>query len=95
MLRVREGHPITVRGDRGNMGKAIAEIVSVLNNSNFSFFYLMNFFLQNFINLMDKLKLTIRANDMVRLMSREKESIEYNISSFKQMFGNYQMLLIE
>ncbi len=44
---------------------------------------------------MDKLKLTIRANDMVRLMSREKESIEYNISSFKQMFGNYWMLLIE
>jgi len=38
MLRVREGHPITVRGDRGNMGKAIAEIVSVLNNSNFCSF---------------------------------------------------------
>jgi len=45
MLRIREGHPITVRGDRGNMGKAIAEIVSVLNNSNFCFFYLINFFI--------------------------------------------------
>jgi hypothetical protein len=38
---------------------------------------------------MDKLKLNIRANDMVRLISRQKESIEYNISSFKLMFGNY------
>ncbi|CAF1245161.1 unnamed protein product [Rotaria sp. Silwood1] len=49
LLRIREGRPITVRDDRGNMGKAIAETVSL------------------FINLMDKLKLNIRANDMVRL----------------------------
>ena len=29
ILRIREGRPITVRDDRGNMGKAIAETVSV------------------------------------------------------------------
>ena len=29
ILRIREGRPITVRDDRGNMGKSIAETVSV------------------------------------------------------------------
>ncbi|CAF4919034.1 unnamed protein product, partial [Rotaria sp. Silwood1] len=29
LLRIREGRPITVRDDRGNMGKAIAETVSL------------------------------------------------------------------
>ncbi|CAF2886028.1 unnamed protein product [Rotaria sp. Silwood2] len=53
LLRIREGRPITVRDDRGNMGKAIAETVSL------------------FINLMDKLKLNIRANDMLQTDVRE------------------------
>ncbi|CAF0836915.1 unnamed protein product [Adineta steineri] len=53
ILRIREGRPITVRDDRGNMGKAIAETVSLL------------------INLMDKLKLNIRANDMLQTDVRE------------------------
>jgi len=29
LLRIREGRPITVRDDHGNMGKDIAETVSV------------------------------------------------------------------
>ncbi|UJR14547.1 hypothetical protein I4U23_001543 [Adineta vaga] len=53
LLRIREGRPITVRDDRGNMNKAIAETVSL------------------FINLMDKLKLNIRANDMLQTDVRE------------------------
>ncbi|CAF2684418.1 unnamed protein product [Rotaria sp. Silwood2] len=53
LLRIREGRPITVRDDRGNMGKSIAETVSL------------------FINLMDKLKLNIRANDMLQTDVRE------------------------
>ncbi|UJR32234.1 hypothetical protein I4U23_019700 [Adineta vaga] len=53
LLRIREGRPITVRDDRGNMGKAIAETVSL------------------FINVMDKLKLNIRANDMLQTDVRE------------------------
>jgi ESCRT-I complex subunit VPS28 len=53
LLRIREGRPITVRDDRGNQGKAIAETVSL------------------FINLMDKLKLNIRANDMLQNDVRE------------------------
>ncbi|CAF3695764.1 unnamed protein product [Rotaria sordida] len=48
LLRIHEGRPITVRDDRGNMGKDIAETVSL------------------FINLMDKLKLNYRANDMLQ-----------------------------
>ena len=40
MLRIREGRPITVRGDRGNMGKAIAEIVAVFKKkSKFRFLF--------------------------------------------------------
>ncbi|CAF0872034.1 unnamed protein product [Adineta ricciae] len=53
LLRIREGRPITVRDDRGNMGKSIAETVSL------------------FINLMDKLKLNMRSNDMLQTDVRE------------------------
>ncbi|CAF0743339.1 unnamed protein product [Adineta ricciae] len=53
VLRIHEGRPITVRDDRGNINKAIAETVSL------------------FINLMDKLKLNIRANDMLQTDVRE------------------------
>ncbi|CAF1080997.1 unnamed protein product [Rotaria magnacalcarata] len=53
ILRINEGRPITVRDDRGNMGKSIAETVSL------------------FINLMDKLKLNIRANDMLQTDVRD------------------------
>ncbi|CAF0961978.1 unnamed protein product [Adineta steineri] len=53
LLRIREGRPITIRDDRGNMGKAIAETVALI------------------INLMDKLRLNIRANDMLQTDVRE------------------------
>jgi hypothetical protein len=52
------------------MGKAIAETVSVgiLNQSNKSLN--LFFLIQLFINLMDKIKLNIRANDMVRYIKQ-------------------------
>lgn len=61
--RIKEDRPITIKDDKGNTSKCIADIVSVsliLKSNNI---HLKLTFLQLFITLMDKLRLEIRAMD--------------------------------
>lgn len=68
LTRIKEERPITIKDDKGNTSKCIADIVSVSLNANMKSYYIfIQLYLYSysklFITLMDKLRLNIRAND--------------------------------
>ncbi|KAL3318599.1 Vacuolar protein-sorting-associated protein 28 [Cichlidogyrus casuarinus] len=65
--RIKEDRPITIKDNKGNTSKTIAESVSV----RFLFRFIQSISPQLFITVMDKLRLEIKANDELQPELRE------------------------
>ncbi|KAI0988488.1 hypothetical protein GJ496_007444 [Pomphorhynchus laevis] len=72
--RIREGKPVTIRGEGGNTCKLIADTVSL------------------FITIMDKLKLNIRANDMLQQDLRELHDLFHRLTILPKDYAGKEKL---
>jgi ESCRT-I complex subunit VPS28 len=97
LVRIKEDRPITVKDDKGNSAKCIAQTVSVRNVHLIQFKSYLNskilliknwlvLFSKLFITLMDKLRLGIKANDELQPDLRELIDVMNRLSTLPPNF---------